>query len=570
MLEELRIQNFAIIDRLELTLGDGLVVFTGETGAGKSIIVDAVALLLGGRAESVMVRSGAERAVLEGVFRLEPHVRPALEALLSPEDLWDDPDYLTLGREIRRAGRHTARINGRAVSLALLKQVGNLLVDIHGQAEHLSLFRVREHIRLLDRYAALGEALEAYRQGYRRLQALRRRLADLRRSARDAAQRADLLAFQIDEIERADLHPDEEDRLLAERERLSHAEALAEHARQAVFLLDEGSPEVPAITDLFGRVGEALHFIAHTDRGQADLAAAADNLGETLADLARRLRDYAEGLEFDPARLAEVEERLALIANLKRKYGDTIADILAYAERARAELDAITHADEETAALEDEIAALEAQLGEQALMLSERRQQAARRMAAAVEQELQDLRMAGARFRVALNRRPDPGGLPLPDGSRVAADERGIDRVEFMLAPNPGEGFKPLAKIASGGESSRLMLALKRALAEVDPTPTLIFDEIDQGIGGRIGAVVGRKLHALGKNHQVLVITHLPQLAAWGDSHYRVAKQTRDGRTTTTVARLEGDARVAELAHMLGGADEKMLQLAQRLLTEAR
>ena len=566
MLEELRIQNFAIIDTLELTLSPGLVVFTGETGAGKSIIVDAVMLLLGGRAESIVVRTGAERAVLEGIFRLEPPVQETVRALLEPEGLWDAPDTVVLGREIRRNGRNLARINGRTVNLGLLRAVGNLLVDIHGQAEHLSLFRVREHIRLLDRFAGLEDALATYRAAYQRLRQARRRLEALQQNEADAARRADFLAFQIQEIETAGLDPDEETRLTAERERLAHAETLAEHTREAIFLLDEGSADVPAITDLFGQVSHALEAIAQTDREQADLAAAAADVAEALADLTRRLRDYAETLEFDPRRLNAIEERLALIADLKRKYGGSIAEILAYAERAREELDNITHAEEQIAALDAEITTLEADLAARALALSQQRQEAARQLAAAVEVELQDLRMAGARFAVDLRRRPDPHGLPLPDGERVAYDDRGIDKVEFLLAPNPGEGFKPLAKIASGGESSRLMLALKRVLALADPTPTLIFDEIDQGIGGRIGAVVGRKLHDLARHHQVLVITHLPQLAAYGDAHYRVAKKVQNGRTTTTVTPLANEARVRELAQMLGGLTPEMLRSARALL----
>ncbi len=566
MLEELRIRNFAIIDNLELTLGPGLVVFTGETGAGKSIIVDAVMLLLGGRAESIVVRAGADRAVLEGIFRLEPAVQAAVQALLEPEGLWDTPDTVVLGREIRRNGRNLARINGRTVNLGLLRAVGNLLVDIHGQAEHLSLFRVREHIRLLDRFAGLEDALAAYQTTYRRLQRTRRRLETLRQHEADAARRADFLAFQIQEIENAGLDPEEETRLTAERERLAHAETLAEHARQAIFLLDEGNADIPAITDLFGQVAHALETIAQTDREQADLAAAAADVAETLADLTRRLRDYAETLEFDPRRLGAVEERLALIADLKRKYGASIPEILAYAERARTELETITHAEEQIAALEAEIAALESDLAARALALSQQRQQAARKLAAGVETELQDLHMAGARFAVDLRRRPDPHGLPIHDQERVAYDDRGIDKVEFLLAPNPGEGFKPLAKIASGGESSRLMLALKRVLALADPTPTLIFDEIDQGIGGRIGAVVGRKLHDLARHHQVLVITHLPQLAAYGDAHHRVAKNVRNGRTATTVTPLKGEARVRELAQMLGGSTPEMLRSARALL----
>ncbi len=566
MIEELRIQNFAIIERLELPLRPGLTVFTGETGAGKSIIVDAVSLLLGGRAESVMVRAAASHALLEATFHLNEAVRPALQALLAPEGLWDDPRYLTLGREIRRQGRHIARINGRAVSLNLLRRVGQRLVDIHGQAEHLSLFRVPEHLRLLDRFAHLEEKVAAYRQAYRRLQSVRKQWAALRQQEAEAARRADFLAFQIEEIHNADLQPGEEERLRQERERLAHAETLAEQARQAVFLLDEGNMEAPALTDLFGQVSEALQTIAQIDASQAALVEEAAGLADQLADLARRLRDYAENIEFDPRRLDEIEERLSLINDLKRKYGATIDEILAYARRAQAELDALTHAEEQLAALEKEAAALEADLARQAEHLSTQRQEAATRLAQKIEAELQDLRMAAARFRVQIRQQPADDGLPMPDGQRLAFHDRGVDQVEFLLAPNPGEGFKPLAKIASGGESARLMLALKRVLVLADPTLTLIFDEIDQGIGGRLGAVVGRKLRALARHHQVLVITHLPQLAAYGDHHFRVAKQVRQGRTVTVVEPLEGEARVQELAQMLGGEDEEMLQSARQLL----
>ncbi len=570
MLSELRIENFAIIDQLELTLGPGLVVFTGETGAGKSILVDAVEMLLGARAETVFIRQGADRALIEGIFLIPPEVRDPLRALLEPEGLFDDPEMVVLARELRANGRHLARINGRIVPLSLLKQVGQWLVDVHGQSEHLSLFRVREHVILLDRYAEAGPLLEAYRQVYHRWQQVTAELERLRRLDREAVQRADLLRYQIEEITAANLQEGEEETLREERTRLANAEKLAELARQALLLLDEGTPEVPPVSDLVGEAAEALDTLARIDPTQAAQAETLNQTLETLGEVARDLRDYLERIEFNPRRLNAVEERLALIENLKRKYGATIAEILAYAEQARQELESITHAEERIAELEAERQRLEAELARRGLELAQARRRAAEHLSRAIEAELADLRMKGARFEVGFTRRPDPQGLPLPDGERVAFDANGIESVEFLLAPNPGEGLKPLAKIASGGETSRLMLALKRVLAQADRTPTLIFDEIDQGIGGRLGAVVGEKLWRLARHHQVLCITHLPQLAAFGDLHFRVHKEVLGDRTVTRVERIEGEERVRELAHMLGESGESLLQSAKELIHRAQ
>lgn len=569
MLEELHIRDFAIIDELTLTFGEGMTALTGETGAGKSIIVDALAVALGGRAESTMVRTGANRAVVEATFRLSEPLRGALKPILVAEELWEDEHYLTLGREIRAAGRHTARINGTAVGLSLLRRVGEMLVDIHSQAEHISLLRVGTHRRLLDKFAKLDEDLAAYQATYRRLQAVRKQIAELQASAEASAQRADLLEYQIREIEEAAPRAGEDQALEEERQRLAHAESLAEQAHRALILLDEGTPESPAITDLFGEVSAALQSIAHTDTTQAKFAEEAIALEETLAELAHKLRLYAESLEFDPHRLNEVEERLALLDDLKRKYGGSLESVLEYAAHAREELQTITNAEEHMEALTQEAEQLEKELARQALVLSQKRHAAAERLARAIEAELGDLHMQ-ARFRVHFATAPAPDGLPMPNGERVAYDSFGIERVEFLLAPNVGEDFKPLAKVASGGETARLMLAIKRVLTAEDPTPTLIFDEIDQGIGGRLGAVVGKKLRELAQRHQVLVITHLPQLAAFADAHYHVSKEVREGHTRTTVIPLEGENRVRELAQMLGGNSQSALRSAQELLNLAR
>lgn len=570
MLNELRIENFAIIDQLELQFGQGLAVFTGETGAGKSIIIDALETVLGNRADTTLIRSGSERASVEATFALSAAVRTPIHALLEAEDLLDDPNYVTLGRELRANGRNVARVNGRSVNLSLLHEIGEYLVDIHGQSQHLSLLRVREHLGLLDGFADTAELQDAYRQSYKQLQTVRRELDALRKNERDAARRADLLTYQVEEIDGAHLKIGEETDLREERTRLANAEGLANLSQQALEHLDDGNPESPAISDLLGEVVNALNNLARIDASQANLSAQANTIFEETTDLSRALRIYLEGVEFNPKRLEQVEERLDLIHSLKRKYGDSIEAILAVGEQARQDLDSITHAEERLQELQTQQEKLLAQLAERGLALSQKRRSAAEQLAQSIETELDDLRMAGARFQVDFARRPDPQGIPLPEGERVAFDATGLESVEFLVETNPGEGFKPLVKIASGGETARLMLALKNVLAQADHVPTLIFDEIDQGIGGRVGTVVGHKLWQLTNRHQVLCITHLPQLAAFGQQHFQVQKQIEDGRTTTSVTLITGEARLNELAQMLGEVSLGTLKSAQEILQSAQ
>jgi DNA repair protein RecN (Recombination protein N) len=570
MLTELRIQNFAIIDRLELEFGPGLVVFTGETGAGKSIIMDAVDMLLGGRADTTVIRSDADLARVEGVFKLSGPERIAAHELLKREDLLDDENYVTLSREVRREGRHSPRINGRTVGLSLLKELGELLVDIHGQSEHLSLLNTRAHLGLLDRYAGVEPALTTYRKSYSKLQEIRRELNELRNAQRDAERRTEMLTFQAEEIESARLKRGEEETLRVERDRLANAESLSSLAEQALTSLDEGTPESPAATDLVGQAAQSLSRLAQIDSAQNSLAEQSAVLEENLADLARGLRNYLEAIEYNPKRLEEVEERLDLIHRLTRKYGGSIESVLAFAVEARKQLSTISTAAERIEELSSAESGVLEKLAEQGLALSDKRKRAAEKMSKAIETELDDLRMASARFAVDFQTRPDENGIPMPDGTRRAFDSTGVDKVEFLVAPNPGEGLKPLAKIASGGETSRLMLALKNVLARADEVPTLIFDEIDQGIGGRVGGTVGEKLWSLGHAHQVMVITHLPQLAVFGDQHFQVQKAIENGRTLTRVTRLEGEPRTLELAQMLGDVTEGTIRSAHDIMQNAQ
>ena len=570
MLSELRIQNFAIIDRLDLKFGNGLVILTGETGAGKSIILDAVETLVGGRADATTVRAESDAAYVEGVFQLRGPERDAAHYILQREELMDDPKYVTLTREVRREGRSVARINGRVVNVSLLRELGSVLIDIHGQSEHLSLLDPRAHLGLLDRYAEVSKMLGEYRGAYQKLMNTRRELDELRKMQADANRRVEMLTFQAEEIEAARLKTGEDDELRKERDRLANAESLAQYAQQALGVLDEGTQETPAASDLVGQAAQMLGSLAKIDKAQEELADQAATLEDTLSDVIHTLRAYLEEIEFNPKRLDEVEERLNLIHNLTRKYGGSISAVIAFGADARKQLENISTASERIAALEADEDALLRTLAKQGSALSEKRKAASEQLGKGIELELDDLKMAAARFGVDFQLKPDPNGIPLQDGSRVAFDHTGFDRVEFLVAPNPGEGLKPLARIASGGETSRLMLALKNILASADEIPSLIFDEIDQGIGGRVGLVVGYKLWHLARNHQVFCVTHLPQLAVFGDEHYQVQKAIQGNRTLTRVERLDGEPRLLELSQMLGEIGEGTLRSAHELMQTAR
>ena len=570
MLTELHIQNFAIIDKLDLRFDSGLIILTGETGAGKSIILDAVVMLIGGKADTTFVRTDSDAAFVEAVFQLTGPEKEAVHFILNREELMDDPNYVVLMREVRKEGRSVARINGRTVNVGLLKELGALLIDIHGQAEHLSLLDPRAHLGLLDRYAEVGQPLGDYRQTYHTLLNLRRELTDLRKAQSDSERRTEMLTYQAEEIESAGLKAGEDEELRKERDRLANAESLAQNAQEALAVLDEGSPETPAATDLIGQAAQALAALAKIDAGQSELANQAELMLDTISDVIHNLRDYLEEIEFNPKRLDDVEERLDLIHSLTRKYGGNIPAVLTYGADARKQLETITGAADRINELEMQEAKLLEKLSKQGTALSEKRKSASLEMGKGIESELNDLKMQSARFNVDFQTKPDLNGIPMQDGKRIAFDQNGFDRVEFLIAPNPGEGLKPLAKIASGGETSRLMLGLKNILAKADEVPSLIFDEIDQGIGGRVGMVVGHKLWNLSRTHQVFCVTHLPQLAVFGDQHYQVQKLVDNGRTLTKVEKLEGEPRLLELSQMLGEVGEGTLRSAHELLQIAR
>ena len=586
MLEELRIQNFAVIAELELAFGAGFNVITGETGAGKSILIDAVELLLGGKADPALLRAGAARCSIEGLISLDGvaqnahsvaqnahSARSAATALLEREDLLDeDASYLSIQREIRRRGRSSARINGVTVSAALLREIGQSLFDIHGQSEHLSLLRPRHHIDLLDRYADLLDMRAGLTALVQDLTATQAEIRSLREHKDSQQRRADLLRHEIQEIAAAALQPDEEADLLAARKRLANSEQLATLARQCALLLngDERSASLPLVDGLM-QVAGALSKLAQIDADLQDERQLAENLSQGAQDLALTIARYADEIEYDPARLDEMEERLELIRSLKRRFrAADIAGILAYQAAAEAELASIDQGAERLSALRRHEQSLLSQIGDICLRLSEARATASQDLAAAVMRELRELRMERTRFEARLAQAEHPSGCIVGE-RRYKFDGKGMDDVEFMLSANPGQPLQPLAKVASGGEAARVMLALKNVLASADQTPILIFDEVDQGIGGRLGAVVGQKLWALASAHQVLCVTHLPQLAAFADRHFQARKSLSDARAATEVRELQGDAaRLAELAEMLGAPGAAGLASARALLAQAR
>jgi DNA repair protein RecN (Recombination protein N) len=545
------------------------VVFTGETGAGKSIIIDAVELLLGGRADNTMVRTGAEVALIEGVFHLEPAIQEGVAQILEREGLLDDIGYCVLAREIRREGRNICRINGRTVNLGLLTELGGRLVDVHGQSEHLSLLSVKEHLHLLDRFAQDESILASYRDPFHLYLDIYQELEELKTREQDAARRTEFLTYQINEIEAAALQTGEDSGLSDERVRLSNSEQLARLTEDIISALDEPPDERLSASDLLGRAAEAAGRLAKIDPGTEVFSTQTQSLAEGASELVRYLRDYRDSVEHNPRRLDEIEERLSLINSLKQKYGGTIDSILEHGQSAQVELENLTHAEERIQELESELAKQLEKLSKVGRELSEVRRQAGDDLSKLIESELRDLKMDGAQFKVGIQWNDDADGLQV-DERVLRFDATGIDEVEFLVEPNPGEGLKPLTKTASGGETSRLMLGLKSVLAQADRTPTLIFDEIDQGIGGRVGGIVGQKLLGLAEEHQVLCVTHLPQLAAFGDQHFKVDKEVVQERTVTRTQDLSNDERIPELALMLGGRSEPNLESASELLDAAQ
>ncbi|MGB4007307.1 MAG: DNA repair protein RecN [Bacillota bacterium] len=554
MLSEIDVRNYALIERLSLRFGNGFNVLTGETGAGKSLVIDCVGLVIGGRASSESVRAGCDSAVVEAVFNISDV--PDVEALLLEQGIDPEPDgTLIVTREVSRQGRSRCRLNGRIVTLTALSAIGERLVDIYGQHEYQSLARPSRHIGLLDAFggARLEQVRDSVRQLYEEWRGCEEELAELRQHARERAQRADLLAFQVNEIESANLEPGEDVHLVAEQTVLANAESLYDAVVRAYSLIYESSyPDIASARDMLGEALEELDNASRIDGTLTSLAESLSALCDHTTEISRALREYRDSIEFDPERLAEVEERLSAISRLKRKYGDSLADVIEHGQLAREELESMTGAGRRVDELEGRSAALSEELGNCASKLSAMRCEIAAELEKEVSRELRDLSMPHAVFKVDVGRKRD-GHEIVVDGTPVVIGPDGFDDVEFLFSANPGEEPRPLARIASGGEMSRVMLAIKSVLAVADAMPTMVFDEVDAGIGGEAAIAVASKLANIGKVRQVLAVTHLPQIAAVADNHYAVSKLERSGRTEVTVEKLDIEERVTEVARMLAG-----------------
>ncbi len=565
MLRRVTVRDFALIEHVELAFEPGLNVLTGETGAGKSILIDALSLVLGRRADAADVRRGAAAAYVEAVFDMPPG--GAAAEVLADYGL-DADESLLLSREVLGAGRSMARINGRAAPLRALASLGRALVDVHGPSEHQSLFRRARQLEYLDRFAGLVPQRRRVAALVRELRAAREAVADLVQSTRAAAREIDLLTFQVEEIEAAQLRPDEDAALRAERGMLANAEQLRALAAEAAARLDGETPE--PMPDVFGSTRDAAAAMAALDPGAQELAQQAAELQERAGELALELRAYADRVDADPSRLRQIDERLDLIDGLVRKYGGSVDDVTAYAAQASERLAAMDRQDADLAARRGRAAALTAELAAQALELSDRRRPAAAALCGAVLTQLADLGMPAARFETRLQRRAAADGLPLPGAAEPTAfDESGVDQGEYRLSVNAGQPLRALADVASEGERSRILLGLKVVLAHVDATPTLVFDEIDVGVGSRAGEVVGRKLAALAAAHQVVCITHLPPVAAFADAHFLVSKADAGDGARTLFTRVRGRRALDEIAAMSGVSTAASRRVARDLLAAA-
>ena len=555
MLEHLHIRNVALIKESEISFGDGLNILTGETGAGKSMIIDSLQFALGGRAGKDFLRHGEKQAVVEALFSVQSQ---ALTEKLAENGIAPEEDgTLLITRTLSEAGKSVCRINGSTVTVGMLKEIAEDMIDIYGQHEHQSLLNPVKHIRLLDRFcgAGFGEAMEEYKNSRQRLKELEKQLTILIGDESQREQRMDMLLFQKEEIEAAELREGEEDALLEQKKRLSSMERLMRLTGESITLLYDGDDRAPSACD---RLGDALAKLQEAAEYDAALSPLADALADGYAaveDCARELKREAEKQEADPEELERIEERLQLFYKLKRKYGGSIEAVLEFYEKAVQELEFLSNSSEKAAELSAEKAEEEKRLSALAETLTARRRATAEQVEEQIETALHDMEMKHARFHIQIEEKADWG-----------AD--GKDKVEFLISANAGEPLKPLAKIASGGEMSRVMLALKTVLVDADEIGTFIFDEIDTGVSGRTARRVGEKMRFLGGKRQLLCITHLPQIAAMADNHFLIEKESDAGETVTRVTALDEEGAVREVARLMNDVTETTLAAARELLAE--
>ncbi|GED66546.1 DNA repair protein RecN [Brevibacillus reuszeri] len=551
MLVELSIRNFAIIKEVTVSFQKGLNILTGETGAGKSIIIDALGLLLGGRASADFVRYGEARAEVEGLFEL-PAGHPALTVCTNVGVQVEQDGMLVVRRDISNQGKSIIRLNGQLVTLAMLRELGPWLVTVHGQHDTHMLMQSDKHINWLDVYGetALGSAKHEYSQLYTAFRKTKQDLERMARNERELVQRIDLLAYQLNEIESAALTPGEDEKLLAQRKKWMNIEKVYSTMQDAYRSLHGDQKGM----DWLGHAMGDLERIVGYEEQLVPILETVQTAYYQIEDVVHKLRQLSYQMDFEPEQLAIVESRLDQIQFLKRKYGKSVDDILEYAATIQDELDDMHHYEDRLQQIEKRLTELAADLAVEALELSVIRQECASRLAQEIEQQLKELHMERARFAIDVRQTPDEDGVEI-DGIKRQVDANGMDQIEFLISPNPGEPLRPLAKIASGGELSRVMLAIKTILAGTDQVETLIFDEVDTGVSGRAAQAIAEKLARVAGLRQILCITHLPQVASMADAHFLIKKEMSEYETKTIVTRLSDDERVTELARMLSGAE---------------
>jgi len=548
MLKILRIRNFAIVEDLEVEFFPGLNVLTGATGAGKSIIIGALNLALGERASSEMIRTGADCAIVEAVFAIKP--KNLIEKNLSELGILYPENQLIVHREISSKGVSRCFLNDRLVTLANLKIIGDLLADLHGQHEHQSLLDSREHLTYLDNYSEVGDLLARVGNDYSKLKKKLEELEELKRMNKVSKEKKELYQFQLNEITRAGLSVDEEEKLSTEKKILENSEALFQIASmvfQELYDIDGSIIERLSLTK------KELEKGGEYDPRLKDHIENLDSAILQLNDSSRFLQGYKDSLNFDPEKLEKIRERLNLINSLKKKYGQSIEEVLSYADKIKVDLEKIENRDELIQETEQEIKDLRQILKKDSMLLSDKRKEKGSELSRKIKKELSFLGMERCDFEVKISWCEEENGLLEINSKRYYVDEKGMDQVEFYVSPNPGEELKPLAKIASGGEISRIMLALKSVLAKSDQIPTMIFDEVDVGIGGEIAEAVGKRMKTLSSTHQIICITHLQQIASQADYHFKVYKEVSKNRTITKIKLLSREERIKEIARMIGG-----------------
>lgn len=572
MLSELRVNNFVLIDSQSIKYGEGLNILTGETGAGKSIILDALTMVLGERASSDLIRQGKDQATVEAVFDLDlgsPCYR-RLEQLFEESGL-DLEETLILKRTLNSSGKNRCFVNNSATTLKTLNEIGQLVVDIHGQHEHQTLLETKNYLAILDAFGSHEKEREEIRQTYGAWKEVRQQYQDLLDQEREKNRLMDQLKFQVEEIESADPKPGEEEELASDRRRLRNYELLNKNCSTILGAL-EGEEGDGGVLTLVGRIQESLEALAEADPGFVESRGLADSVVYSLEEISRSVRDYHAGLEASPDRLEEIEGRLALLKDLKRKYGNTLEEVLAFLAESKASLERFENYEEQKAEFEQKFKDLTRKLGKQATELSRKRRKTAKQLSGEITLELRQLGMEAARFEAEVSvmdlaSNPNAARIEYPEDDESPITAQGWDQLQFKISANPGEPLRTLKQVASGGEISRVMLAIKAILARVDEVDTMVFDEIDTGIGGKTALVVGGKLKALSKERQVICITHLPPIASKADHHILIEKGT-DGETTSVrVKVLNAEGRREELARMLGaGSTEESLKLAEEML----